>query len=516
MTDQAPAKAGRREWLGLLVLALPCLLYSMDLTVLNLALPSLTEALHPTSTQLLWIVDIYGFTLAGSLITMGTLGDRIGRRKLLMIGGTAFGLASVIAAISNSTMMLIAARALLGVTAATLAPSTLSLLRNMFHDPKERTTAIGIWSVGFSGGAVIGPLVGGILIQHFWWGAPFLVAVPVMVLLLLTGPFLLPEYRDPHAGRPDIPSAVLSVLAIVAVIYGLKQTAQSGFDAAAAASTVVGLVLGVLFVGRQLSLADPLIDLSLFRIPAFAAAVATALFGIFVMFGSLFLVNQFLQLVVGMTPLEAGLATLPFGIAAISSSFIIPIALRQMRPIVAIPAGLVGMSFVFLATSQVTGPESLPLLLTAFTALPIVSGFFFLPVTGLVVGVAPPERAGAAAGISQTSQELGGALGIAVLGSIVIAIYRSTMSTGVLAGLDADAIDGARDTLAAAVGVAATLTPEQSAALLTAARSAFIQGFHLASFVSTAISLALAVMVVVVLRERSNPSISVLEVSEPG
>src|SRR6188474_2903990 len=191
-------RAGRREWLGLAVIALPCVLYSMDLTVLELAVPRLSADLKPTAAQLLWILDIYGFLVAGSLITMGTLGDRIGRRRLLMIGAAAFGVASVIAAFSTSAEMLIATRALLGLAGATLAPSTLSLIRNMFLDQQQRTVAIGIWISSYSVGAAIGPLVGGILLEHFWWGSVFLIGVPVMVLLLVVGPMLLPEFRDPE------------------------------------------------------------------------------------------------------------------------------------------------------------------------------------------------------------------------------------------------------------------------------------------------------------------------------
>jgi MFS transporter, DHA2 family, multidrug resistance protein len=197
MGIETPARAGRREWIGLAVLALACVLYSMDLTVLHLAVPEISADLEPSSAQLLWIVDIYGFLLAGSLITMGTLGDRIGRRRLLLIGAAAFGLASVLAAFSWSAEMLIAARALLGVAGATLAPSTLSLIRSMFLDPRQRTFAIGVWITSFSAGAVVGPPIGGVLLEFFWWGSVFLLAVPVMALLLLLGPLLLPEFRDP-------------------------------------------------------------------------------------------------------------------------------------------------------------------------------------------------------------------------------------------------------------------------------------------------------------------------------
>src|SRR5918999_1727511 len=211
----SPPRAGRKEWIGLAVIALACMLYVMDLTVLHLAVPAISADLRPSSAELLWIIDIYGFVVAGSLITMGALGDRIGRRRLLMIGAAAFGVASVLAAFSTSPGMLIATRAVLGVAGATLAPSTLSLIRNMFLDPRQRTQAIGIWITSFSAGAVIGPPLGGVLLQYFWWGSVFLLAVPVMVLLLILGPRLLPEFRDPNAGRLDPISAAMSLTAML-------------------------------------------------------------------------------------------------------------------------------------------------------------------------------------------------------------------------------------------------------------------------------------------------------------
>src|SRR5688500_7099676 len=262
------SKATRREWIGLAVIALPCVLYSMDLTVLHLAVPHLSADLKPSSAQLLWIADIYGFMVAGALITMGTLGDRIGRRRLLMIGAAAFALTSILAAFSTSPEMLIAARALLGLAGATVAPSTLSLIRNMFHDDQQRTFAIGVWITAYSLGGAVGPLLGGLLLEFFWWGSVFLLAVPVMALLLVLGPVLLPEFRDPEAGRLDLFSAALSLVAVLAVIYGLKQFAQDGAGWLPALSVAAGLAVGIAFVRRQRTLADPLIDLQLFRAPA--------------------------------------------------------------------------------------------------------------------------------------------------------------------------------------------------------------------------------------------------------
>jgi DHA2 family multidrug resistance protein-like MFS transporter len=299
MTVVVTRRAGRRTWIGLAVLALPCLLYAMDLTVLNLAVPHLSADLQPSSTRLLWIVDIYGFLVAGSLVTMGTLGDRIGRRRLLLIGAAAFGAASVLAAWSTSAQMLIAARALLGVAGATVAPSTLSLIRTMFLDPRQRTVAVSVWITSFSVGGAIGPLLGGVLLEWFWWGSVFLLAVPVMALLLVLGPLLLPEFRDPQAGRLDLLSAALSVAAVLAVIYGLKRLAQDGLGWPPALWILAGLAVGVAFVRRQQRQADPLLDLRLFRNPAFSAALTTNLLSFFVGFGALLFIAQYLQLVLG-------------------------------------------------------------------------------------------------------------------------------------------------------------------------------------------------------------------------
>jgi DHA2 family multidrug resistance protein-like MFS transporter len=254
-TDLNPGKATHREWIGLAIIALPCIVYAMDLTILNLAVPSLSADLKPTAAQLLWIVDVYGFLAAGSLLMMGTLGDRIGRRKLLLIGSAFFGLLSVVAAFARSAEMLIVARALLGIAGATMAPSTLSLISNMFPNDREKTFAVSVWIASFSLGGAIGPAVGGVILAHFWWGAVFLAPVPVMALSLIVGPVLLPEYKNANAGRLDIVSAILSLAAVLPVIYGIKRAAEGDSLPWAASAVAVGLVFGVLFVRRQSSLA---------------------------------------------------------------------------------------------------------------------------------------------------------------------------------------------------------------------------------------------------------------------
>jgi DHA2 family multidrug resistance protein-like MFS transporter len=494
-------RAGRREWLGLAVIALPCVLYSMDLTVLNLAVPRLSADLEPTSAQLLWIVDIYGFLVAGSLITMGTLGDRIGRRRLLMIGAAAFGVASVIAAFSTSAKMLIATRALLGVAGATLAPSTLSLIRNMFLDPRQRTVAIGIWVTSYSVGAVIGPLLGGILLQYFWWGSVFLIGVPVMLLLLVLGPVLLPEFRDPHAGRLDLTSAALSLVAVLSVIYGLKRIAEDGLGWRPALSIVTGLALGLVFVRRQLALAHPLIDLRLFRSPAFSGSLVIYTLGTFVGFGAYIFIAQYLQLVLGLSPLAAGLWTVPSMTAYIVGSILVPVIVRRVRPPFLIGAGLVFAAIGFGVLTQVEGASGLALVVIGSVIYSLGISPVVILATDLIVGSAPVERAGAASAISETSSELGGALGIAILGSIGTAVYRSVMARGVPEGVPSAAAEVAKATLGGAVAVAARLPDSLGAELLGTARAAFAQSFELAAAICAAVAIATAIVAVIMLRD---------------
>lgn len=482
-TSTTPKRAGRREWIGLAVIALPCLIYSMDMTVLNLAVPALGRELKPSAAQLLWIIDIYGFMVAGMLVTMGTLGDRIGRRKLLLIGAAAFGVASVLAAASNSAEMLIATRALLGVAGATLAPSTLSLIRSLFLDPRERTTAIGVWISAFSLGAAIGPVVGGALIEAFSWRAAFLINVPVMLLLLAVGPKLLPEFRDPEARRIDLPSTVLSIAAVLASIYGLKRLAEQGlvFDAAAHAlpwlSIAVGVALGIVFVRRQRTLVDPLVDLKLFRAHGFSPALAIYMTGGLVMFGVYVFIAQYLQLVLGLGALEAGLWTVPSALAFVVGSTVTPRLVGHWSVRSMIVVGLL-LSAAALVVMAFAGVEPSPWLVIGGMVLQAIgmSPVFTLS-TEIVVGSVPPERAGAASALSETCAEFGAALGIAIFGSLGAAIYRLAMLDVPAVAAPPEVMAAARATLAGAVALV-----EQNAAatsLLDTAHAAFVQGQRL-------------------------------------
>jgi DHA2 family multidrug resistance protein-like MFS transporter len=500
-----PPRAGRKEWIGLSVISLACVLYVMDLTVLHLAVPSISADLRPSSSQLLWIIDIYGFLVAGSLVSMGTLGDRIGRRRLLMIGAAAFGVASVIAAFSTSAEMLIATRALLGIAGATLAPSTLSLIRNMFLDPQQRTRAIGIWITSFSVGGAIGPLLGGVVLEYFWWGAVFLLAVPVMIALLILGPRLLPEYKDPNAGRPDFASAALSLTAVLSVIFGLKQIAQNGVTVLAAVAILVGAAVAIAFVRRQRTLADPFVDLALFRSREFSIALGSYGLGVLIVFGAFLFLPQFLQLVLGLSPLEAGLWTLPWALAFVVGSNVTPILVRRIAPAPLMAGGLVvaaiGFTF-FIGLDE--GSSFWPFLLGSVLFSLGTSPLFTLT-NDLIIGSAPPERAGAAAGLGETAAEFGGAVGIAAFGSLGVAIYRGAMVDAVPPSVSADTAASVRDTLGGAIEVAGRLPTDIGPAVIDAARDAFTQGLHVAAAISAVGAVVLAVLIATLLR-RTRPA----------
>jgi DHA2 family multidrug resistance protein-like MFS transporter len=494
-------RAARRDWIGLAVLSLPCLLVSMDLTILNLAVPQISADLKPSASQLLWIVDIYGFLIAGSLITMGTLGDRIGRRRLLLFGAAAFGVASVLAAFSRSAEMLIANRAVLGVAGATLMPSTLSLIRNMFHDPDQRKIAIGIWTTCFAVGGVIGPLLGGALLEHFWWGSAFLLSVPVMLLLLVLGPLLLPEFRDPQMGRFDIGSAGLSLVAVLAVIYGIKRIAEGGLGGAALASIVFGIGIAILFTRRQKKLADPLIDLDLFRHSAFSVSLATNILGFFVTMGVFLHVAQYLQLVLGLSPLHAGLWMVPASAGFTAGSMLSPIAARYVRPQRVMGAGLAIAAIGFAVITQADGVTGLSYLVGGTTLFCMGLAPAYILATDMIIASAPPERAGMASAMSETATEFGAALGIAILGSIGTAVYRVAMSD-VRSAIPADAMDAARSTLGAAVAIGARFSGESGDELINAARVAFTRSLELTASISIVIVVATAFAVVLLLRPR--------------
>jgi len=479
-------KAGRREWIGLGMIALPCLLYSMDLTVLNLALPALATALQPNSSELLWIVDIYGFLLAGSLITMGMLGDRVGRRRLLLIGAAGFQAASVLAAFSSTATMLIIARGLLGIAGATLAPSTLSLIRNLFEDPRERTFAIGVWATSFSVGAAIGPLAGGLLLQRFWWGSAFLIGAPVMLLLLVLGPSLLPEFRSEHASPIDWLSALLSAIGVLPIIYGIKQAALGGSVLLSACCVLGGLAAGAIFFRRQRRLAEPLVDVELFRQPAFGISLATNTLTLFMTFGTFLYIAQYLQQVQGLSALSAGLCTLPSAAGFIAGSMLAPQLVKRFPPAHVVTGSLLLAATGLTILTQLQATSHLGWVIASSVLLALGSAPAVTLATDLVVSSAPPDRAGAASALSETSGEFGGALGIAILGTLGGAVYRFRMQQ---LGDTPDA-GATGDTLSGALAAAKLLPSRAAASLLEHARAAFLEGMHLAALVAAIVAMA--------------------------
>ena len=506
-------RAGKREWIGLAVLAFPCFLLALDFTVLHLAVPKITVDLAPSSTQLLWIVDIYGFFIASSLITMGTLGDRIGRRRLLMFGGAAFGAASAIAAFADSASTLIVTRALLGVAGATLMPSTMALIRNMFHDPDQRRIAIAIWINCFVVGGAIGPLLGGVMLEHFWWGSVFLLNVPVMAALLILAPILLPEFKDPNGGKLDILSAALSLFAILSVIYGIKGMAQDGLGANSILSICIGLVLGTVFVSRQKRLTHPLIDLELFKVPAFSAAVGTQLAATITFGGLYLLVSQYLQLVVSLSPLHAGMTLLPATVAGTLGTIAAPLLVRRIAVGYVMPAGMILSSVGMVLIALMNASSGVGLLVAAYIVMSFGVNIAMTLTTDTIMTVAPPERAGAASGISETAAELGAALGIALLGSVSTAYYRSAMGIGMPSVIPTGVAVDARATIGGAIVSAAKLGGNGGAQLAEVARESFTASLSIVALISAVLVLITSLVTIGILKRNYGSAVETVRLS---
>ncbi|MFE7097796.1 MFS transporter [Streptomyces erythrochromogenes] len=491
-----PDRAGPREWLGLAVLLLPVTLMTADLGVLWLATPFMTADLHPSSSELLWTTDMYGFMTAGFLVIMGGLGDRIGRRRLLLAGSAAVVAASLLAAYADSPQTLILARALLGVAGAAVLPSTLALISHMFVDVRQRATAIAMWVTALSVGIAVGPVIGGVLLDHFWWGSVFLLGVPVMLPVLGLAPWLLPEYRDPAAGRTDVPSVALFLLAVLPAVYGVKKLAEFGPQGTYVAAIGAGALSGVLFVRRQRRLAVPLLDLRLFADRAFTGALLALLLGMMALNGIEYLVPQYLLAIGGLSPLAAGLWLLPGAAGLVAGSQLTPVLARRTRPAYVILGGL-AVTLAGFALSAVGGVAAVAAGLTL-----VMAGVAPISVLGtaLAVGAAPAEQAGSAAATGQTAYDLGLALGIAGTGSVAVAVYRDEVAEGAPPGVPAQALDAARDTVGGASDAAAALPEALGAELLATARDAFTAGFHTAAAAGALLALATAVVVAVLLR----------------
>ncbi|MBB4891135.1 DHA2 family multidrug resistance protein-like MFS transporter [Streptomyces olivoverticillatus] len=495
-------RAGRKEWTALAVLMLPLLLVSMDVSVLYFAVPFIARDLQPSGTQQLWIFDIYGFVLSGMLLTMGALGDRIGRRKLLLIGATAFGAASVAAAYAQSPTMLIVCRAVLGIGGATLMPSTLALVRNMFRDAKQRATAVAIWSAAMASGISLGPVLSGFLLNHFWWGSVFLVNLPAMLLLLILGPLLVPEFKSPPTGRRfDLLSSLLSFAAVLPVVYGLKEMAADGFAAGPALSIAAGLAVGALFVRRQRTAEEPMISPELFRGRGFGPAVGVNAVAMFAMAGFTVFSTQYMQLVLGKSPLEAALWCL---IPSVAVGGAAPAATALVRKGVdrayVIGGGFAVAAVGYLAALAAGATSGIWVILVSAGIVAVGIVTVMSLITDLALDTAPPHRSSSAAALLETGQEFGAALGTAVLGSLGTAFYRHDVTDAVPATLPPETFRTVHETLGNALAAAGHLPSPMASAVATAARGAFTTGMHAAAVGAAVAVTAGAVLAPMLLR----------------
>ncbi|MFF0414731.1 MFS transporter [Kitasatospora sp. NPDC004745] len=483
----------RQRWTGLAVLVLAVTVVAVDATVLSLALPSISETLRPSGTQLLWIGDAYSFVLAGLLVSMGALSDRTGRKRLLLTGSAAFGAASLLAAYAPTSGWLILARALLGVAGATIMPSTLSLIRSLFPDHRERATAIGIWGAAATAGAALGPVVGGVLLEHFWWGSVFLLNIPILVLLLVTGAWLLPESRDPKPGRWDVLSVVLSMAGVIGVVYAVKEAAAHGVARWDVPLTfLLGAAALTLFVRRQLRLETPLLDVRLFRDRRFTAAALASLISLIGLSGVVFVTSQYLQLVRGYEPLRAGLAELPAFVGSVVGGLLTARLARRFGARSALTSCLLAMGLGVGALGWIQQDTTYLLLAASFLLVGTAEGVVYTLGADLVLNAAPADKAGAASAVSETAYELGTALGIALVGSVVGSIYASGLT--VPAGTDPALAARAGESLGSAVETAQGLPPAVAEPLLASARESFVHGMNSAGLLAAALLTGAAVM----------------------
>ncbi|MFF3761442.1 MFS transporter [Streptomyces sp. NPDC002185] len=490
----AAVGTGANRWVVLVVLCVSLLLVALDATILHVAVPSLTEDLRPSATALLWIVDAYPLVCAALLILFGTLGDRVGRRRVLLLGYALFGIASAVAALATDPAVLIAARALLGVGGAMIMPATLSILRTVFPDRRERATAIGVWTATAAIGAATGPVLGGFLVENYWWGSVFLINIPLMALILPLGRRLLPESRGAADGPWDVLGALMAAGGVLGCVLGVKRAGAG--DPLLALPTAGPLLLGaallVLFVRRQKRRAHPLIDMRLFSRAAFTTSVGCIVIGMLALVGLELIAVQYLQLVLGLSPLETGLRLLPLTFAAMAAGATGSYTLRRIGP-----RRMVGWGFLLTAGAvlllTLMGQHDRPLLLTAgFVLLGFGLQTTLFSAYESMLSEAPQRSAGGAAAIGETSYQLGAGMGIALLGSVMNAAYAPGLAS--VPGVPAEASRAAANSLGEAYKVADQLGGAAGDALHQAARHSFVTGLHVTLCVSAALLLVGALM----------------------
>ncbi|MGO3844233.1 MFS transporter [Agrococcus casei] len=486
--------APARKWFALAVLMLPVLLVSIDNTALNFAIPDIAKELQPSAAQQLWIIDAYPLVLAGLLVAAGSLGDRIGRRKLLLIGATGFAVVSVIAAFSPTAEVLIAMRALLGLFGATLMPSTLSLLRTIFEDRSQRRLAIAVWATGFSVGSAIGPVVGGLLLTHFHWGSIFLIAVPILIPLVVLAPFLIDESRDPNTGPIDLIGVASSMIALGGLASGIKRLATHGFEPFAIIMLVVAVAAGWLFVRRMRRSSNPMLDIGLLRNPEFSGALSINLLSVVALTGFLYWVTQHLQLVTGLTVFESAIVLVPGVLAIVFSGLLVVQVVKHWSPGWVVAGGLTLSTSAYVLMFFAGNDPEVWTIALLFGLLGIGIGAAETLSNDLVISSVPPAKAGAASAVSETAYEFGAVLGTTLLGGLLTAAYRGSLQ--VPAGVDQAHADAAMETLGGAVQSARDLGGSAGDALLAAAQHAFDQGATVMS-AAGAVLMVTAVLVAV-------------------
>ena len=488
------AGAGANRWVVLVVLCVSLLLVALDATVLHVAVPAVTEDLRPGAIELLWIVDAYPLVCASLLILFGTLGDRVGRRRILLLGYGLFGVASAVAALAQNAQMLIGARALLGVGGAMIMPATLSILRQVFPDRRERAVAIGVWSAVAAVGAAVGPLLGGFLLEHFWWGSVFLVNIPLMLVSVPAGRLLLPESTGERDGPWDVTGALMAAVGLFGVVLGVKRL--GGGEGATGVFTVVPLLLGgvllVLFVRRQRGRPYPLVDLRMFARPAFSTSVGCIVLAMLALVGLELIAAQYLQLVLGLSPLETGLRLLPLTVAAMAAGLFGARLLRRFGPRRMVSIGFVVTAAAVVTLTAMGGADNTGLLLFGFVLLGFGLETTLFGAYESMLSEAPPEQAGGAAAVGETSYQLGAGIGIALLGSVMNAAY--TPGLAAVPGVPSAAATAAAHSLGEAYEIAGRLGGGPGAALRRAARDSFVHGLHVTLLVSAGLLLLGAVM----------------------
>jgi DHA2 family multidrug resistance protein-like MFS transporter len=485
---------GANRWVVLVVLCVSLLLVALDATVLHVAVPAVTEDLKPGAIELLWIVDVYPLVCASLLILFGTLGDRVGRRRVLLLGYALFGVASGIAAFSGNAQLLIGARALLGVGGAMIMPATLSILRQVFPDRRERALAIGIWSAVAAVGAAVGPLLGGFLLEHFWWGSVFLVNIPLMIISLPVGRLLLPESRGERDGPWDVAGALMAAAGLFGIVLGVKRLGggEAPFSPFTLAPLLLGGVLTAAFVRRQRRRAHPLVDLRMFARPAFSTSIGCIVLAMLALVGLELIAAQYLQLVLGLSPLQTGLRLLPLTVAAMAAGLAGAKLLRRFGPRAMVCFGFCLTAAAVVTLTAMGGNDNTGLLLFGFVLLGFGLETTLFGAYESMLSEAPQAQSGGAAAIGETSYQLGAGLGIALLGSVMNAAYAPGLSS--VPGVGAADSAAAGHSLGEAYQVADKLGGTTGGALRQAARDSFVHGLHVTLLVSAGLLLLGAVM----------------------